>query len=204
MATTRRLNRHPLPRHVALLFFAVFSGYGQSATTADPGRVALERGDYSAAEAAYRKALRDNPRSPELLSDLGITLQLQGRSTDAITAFQQALKLRSMPRTYALLAREKCRDRDLDGARPMVETILTKEPLDLSNLALVAPCYLELSEPVEAVQAYSALLADPKFTSDQVLLQLANAYLLSAQFFSGRLAAAPGSGTLSTSVEKCA
>ena len=153
---------------------------------------ALERGDYSAAEAAYRNALRENPRSPELLTDLGITLQLQGRSTDAIDAFEQALKLKSMPRTYALLAEEKCKDRDLDGARPMVAKILAKDPLDLRNLALVAPCYLELDEPVEAVQAYSALLNDPEFPSDLAMIQLAKSYLLSAQFFSGRLAAAPG------------
>jgi hypothetical protein len=55
--------------------------------------------------------------------------------------------------------------------------------LELSNLALVAPCYLELDEPVEAVQAYSALLSDPEFPSDLAMIQLARSYLLSAQFF---------------------
>ena len=74
----------------------------------------------------------------------------------------------------------------------MVAKILAKDPLDLRNLALVAPCYLELDEPVEAVQAYSALLNDPEFPSDLAMIQLAKSYLLSAQFFSGRLAAAPG------------
>ncbi len=178
--------------HLLLLMSAVACpGYGQSAAAADPGRTALERGDYSAAEAAYRNALLENPRSPELLTDLGISLQLQGRSTDAIAAFEQALKLKSMPRTYALLAEEKCKDRDLDGARPMVAKILTKEPLDLHDLALVVPCYLELDEPIDAVQAYSALLNDPEFPGDLALIQLAKSYLLSAQFFTGRLAAAP-------------
>jgi hypothetical protein len=33
----------------------------------------------------------------------------------------------------------------------MVAKILAKEPMDLRNLALVAPRYLELDEPVEAV-----------------------------------------------------
>ncbi len=97
-----------------------------------------------------------------------------------------------MPRTYALLAEEKCKTRDLDGARPMVAKILAKDPLDLRNLALVAPCYLELNEPVEAVQAYSALLNDPEFPSDLAMIQLTKSYLLSAQFFSGRLATAAG------------
>ena len=190
MASPTQFSRHPL--WYALLLLIVCSGYGQSTLAADPGRAALERGDYSAAEAAYRSALRDNPRSPELLTDLGIALQLQGRSTDAIHAFEQALKLKSLPRTYALLADEKCKSRDLDGARPMVARILTKDPLDLRDIALVAPCYLELNEPVEAVHAYSALLADPAFPSDLAMIQLAKSYLLSAQFFSGRLAAAPG------------
>jgi tetratricopeptide (TPR) repeat protein len=196
MALPTQLSRGPilclLLNLPLLLFCVVCTGYGQSAAPADPGRAALERGDYSAAEAEYQKALRENPRSPELLTDLGIAFQLQGRSTEAIDAFEQALKLKSMPRTYALLAEEKCKDRDLDGARPMVAKILAKDPLDLRNLALVAPCYLELNEPVEAVQAYSALLADPGYPSDLAMIQLAKSYLLSAQFFSGRLAAAPG------------
>ena len=192
MTIPRQLSRRPV-LYLPLLFFCVVcSGYGQSTAATDPGRTALERGDYSAAEAAYRNALRESPRSPELLTDLGITLQLQGRSTDAIAAFEQALELKSLPRTYALLAEEKCKTRDLDGARPMVAKILAKDPLDLHNLALVAPCYLELNEPVEAVQAYSALLTDPRYPSDLAMIQLAKSYLLSAQFFSGRLAAAPG------------
>jgi tetratricopeptide (TPR) repeat protein len=192
MALPTQLSRRPALYLPLLLFCVISGGRGQSTAAADPGRTALERGDYSAAEATYRNALRESPRSPELLTDLGITLQLQGRSTEAINAFEQALKLKSMPRTYALLAEEKCKDRDLDGARPMVANILAKDPLDLRNLALVAPCYLEVDEPVEAVQAYSALLTDPEFPSDLAMIQLAKSYLLSAQFFFARLKAAPG------------
>jgi tetratricopeptide (TPR) repeat protein len=76
----------------------------------------------------------------------------------------------------------------------MLAAILAMDPLDLHNLALVAPCYFELDEPIEAVQAYSALLRDPDFPNDLAMIQLAKSYLLSAQFFSGRLAAAPGNG----------
>ena len=195
MTMQKQWSRRSFSNILLLLFCAICSGYGQTTTAADPGRTALERGDYSAAEAAYRKALHENPRSPELLTDLGITLQLQGRSTEAIGAFEQALKLKSMPRTYALLAEEKCKTRDLDGARPMVARILAKDPLDLHNLALVVPCYLELDEPINAVQAYSALLNDPEFPSDLAMIQLAKSYLLSGQFFIGKLAAAPGNAT---------
>ena len=130
MALRTQLSRRPVLYLPLLFCFVVCSGYGQSTAAADPGRVALERGDYSAAEAAYRNALRENPRSPELLTDLGISLQLQGRSTEAIHAFEQALNVKSLPRTYALLAEEKCKTRDLDGARPMVAKILAEDPLD--------------------------------------------------------------------------
>ena len=182
MTVPRQLSRRPF-LYLLLFSCVVCSGYGQSTAAADPGRTALERGEYAVAEAAYRNALRESPRSPELLTDLGITLQLQGRSTDAIAAFEQALELKSLPRTYALLAEEKCKTRDLDGARPMVAKILAKDPLDLRNLALVAPCYLELNEPVEAVQAYSALLNDPEFPSDLAMIQLTKSYLLCCTVF---------------------
>jgi tetratricopeptide (TPR) repeat protein len=193
MALPTQLSRRPVLQVPILLFSVVCFGYAQSKAPADPGRAALERGDYSAAEGAYRNAMRESPRSPELLTDLGIALELQGRSTDAIAAFEQALKLKSLPHTFALLAEEKCKTRDLDGARPMVAKILSTDPLELNSLALVAPCYLELDEPVHAVQAYSALLNDPEFPSDLAMVQLAKSYLRSAQFFSGRLVAAPGS-----------
>lgn len=192
MLSSTQVSRRPVLCLPPLLFCLVWSGYGQTTPAPDPGRSALERAEYPAAEAAYRSALLKNPRSPEILTDLGITLQLEGRSTDSIEAFEHALRLKSVPRTYALLAEEKCKVRDLDGARPMVDRILKSEPVDLHNLALVAPCYLELDEPVESVQAYSALINDPAFPRDLAMIQLAKSYLLSAQFFSGRLAAAPG------------
>ena len=191
MALPTQSSRRPA-LYLLLVFCFVSPSYGQSTAAADPGQVALTRGDYSAAEAAYRNALRENPRSPELFTDLGISLQLQGRSTEAIHSFEQALGIKNLSRTYALLAEEKCKTRDLDGARPMLARILATDPMELSSLALVAPCYIELDEPVEAVQAYSALLNDPQFPNDLAMIQLAKSYLLSAQFFSGRLAAAPG------------
>ena len=147
---------------------------------------------YKRQEAIYRKALLKYPASPELLTNLGIAMQMQGRSTDAIHAFEKALKLKNLPRTYALLAEEKCKTLDLEGARPMLAKILKEDIADLQTLALVAPCYLELNEPVESVAVYNALLADTSFPNDLALIQLAKSYLLSAQFFITRLAAAPG------------
>jgi tetratricopeptide (TPR) repeat protein len=83
---------------------------------------------------------------------------LQGRSTDAIRAFEQALKVENLPRTYALLAEEKCKIRDLDGARPMLNRIIRDYAGDAETIAIVAPCYLDLDEPVDSVGAYTVLL----------------------------------------------
>jgi tetratricopeptide (TPR) repeat protein len=191
MTSSRRLSGRFVLGLLSIVFSIERASGSQSPAQADPGRVAMERGDYVSAEAQYRLALRKNPGSSELLTDLGVALQLQGRSTEAIHIFEQALHLKGSSRTYALLAEERCKTRDLDGARPMLTKILAQHPADLNNLELVAPCYLELDEPVEAVQVYGALLSDPAFPGDLATIQLARSYLRSAQFFITRLSAAP-------------
>jgi tetratricopeptide (TPR) repeat protein len=166
---------------------------GQSKEQTDPGRTALQHGDYLSAERLYRQALLQYPGSAELLTDLGIALQLQGRSTDAIHAFEQALKLKSSPRTYALLAEEKCGIRDLDGARPMLNRIIREYAGDAKAIATVAPCYLDLDEPVDSVRAYTILLRDEAYPHDLALIRLARSYLAAAQFFVTKLREHPGS-----------
>ncbi|MGA2852254.1 MAG: tetratricopeptide repeat protein [Terracidiphilus sp.] len=160
---------------------------GQSKEPIDPGQTALQHGDYLSAETLYRQALRQNPGSPELLTDLGIALQIQGRSTDAIHVFEHALKLKNLPRTYALLAEQKCRIRDLDGARPMLKKIIRDYSGDAKTVAIVAPCYLDLDEPVDSVKAYTALLRDDAYPHDLALIQLSKSYLAAAQYFVGKL-----------------
>lgn len=186
------LSRRLLTSLMIVVLLALSSAICQEKAQEDPGRIAINHGDYASAEAIYRKALMRNPTSPELLSDLGIAMQMEGRSTDAIHAFEQALKQKNLPRTYALLAEERCKTRDLEGARPMLAKILKENIADLQILALVAPCYLDLNEPVESIAVYSALLADKSFPNDLALIQLAKSYLLSTQYFIARLALAPG------------
>jgi len=165
----------------------------QKKASEDPGQLALDHGDYAAAEAFYRRALLEHSASAELLTNLGIAMQTQGQSTEAIHAFRQALKLKKLPRTFALLAEERCKTRDLEGARPMLAEILKEDINDPQFLALVAPCYLDLDEPIESVEVYSALLSDTSFPNDLALIQLARSYLICTQFFIARLAAAPSS-----------
>ncbi len=174
------------------LFVAGLRGMAaQSPAPPDPAQAALNRGEYRQAESLYRKSLAQEPRAPELLTGLGISLQMQGRSGAAMHAFEQALREKYLPRTYALLAEERCKSRDLDGARPMLARVLRENRAEPRILALVAPCYLDLEQPVEAIEVYRTLLTDPAFPHDLALIQLSKAYLLAAQFFFARLAAAP-------------
>jgi hypothetical protein len=64
---------------------------------------------------------------------------LQGLSTAAIHAFEQALKLKNLPRTYALLAEEKCKIRDLNGAQPMLRKVIHDYVPETSIVAVAAP-----------------------------------------------------------------
>jgi len=178
---------------VSTLLFGVCIAWAQSSSLTDAAKAALEHGDYAAAEALYKEALLHQPQSPELLTNLGVTMQMQGRSTDAIHVFEQALKLKHLDRTYALLAQEKCKSRDLEGARPMLAQILKQDGADSLILSLVAPCYLDLDEPIEATEAYGILISAPSFPKDIALIQLSKAYLICSQLFFERLAATPGS-----------
>ena len=193
MTSPRQLSRCIIVCLPAILSSLACYANGQSKEQMDPGRTALQHGDYLSAEMLYRQALRQNPGSPELLTDLGIALQLQGRSTDAIHAFEQALKLKNLPRTYALLAEEKCKIRDLDSARPMLSKIIRDYAGDDNTIAIVAPCYLDLDEPVDSVRAYTALLRDESYPHDLALIQLAKSYLAAAQYFVTKLREHPDS-----------
>ena len=146
MTSPRQLSRCIILCLPAILSSLACYANGQSKEQTDPGRTALQHGDYLSAETLYRQALRQNPGSPELLTDLGIALQLQGLSTDAIHAFEQALKLKNLPRTYALLAEEKCKIRDLDGARPMLNRIIRDYAGDAkSSLSLLRAISISMS-----------------------------------------------------------
>jgi len=187
MTSPKQLSRCLILCLPAILSSLACNANGQSKEQSDPGRTALQHGDYVSAETLYRQALRQNPGSPELLTDLGIALQLQGRSTEAIHAFDHSLKLKNLPRTYALLAEEKCKIRDLDGARPMLNRIIRNYAGDAKTIAIVAPCYLDLDEPVESVRAYTILLRDEAYPHDLALIQLAKSYLAAAQYFVTKL-----------------
>jgi tetratricopeptide (TPR) repeat protein len=98
-----------------------------------------------------------------------------------------------MTHTYALLAEEKCKTRDMEGARPMIERIVREYFADSSILAVIAPCLLDLDDPIRSVKVYEALLSYRAFPTDLALIQLSKSYRKATQFFFQRLSKAPDS-----------
>jgi tetratricopeptide (TPR) repeat protein len=127
---------------------------------------------------------------------------MQHKSILAIHAFERALKLRYLPNAYALLAEEKCKVRDVNGARPMLSRILREESTNAHLIALVAPCYLQLDEPLESIQIYQRLLDQPFFPDDLARLQLVRSYLKAAQKFVGQLESSPDANVYVQAIQK--
>jgi tetratricopeptide (TPR) repeat protein len=156
-------------------------------------RHSMDAKDYSAAEQIYRKVIATDSSSAELLTDLGLSLQLQGRSADAIHYYSLALKQRYIPETYSLLAQEKCRMGQLDSLRPMLGKIWREQRENLRVISAVAPCYLDIDEPVESAIIYQTLLDGHQYPPDLAMVQLAKSYIRSGQFFAAKLSKASGS-----------
>lgn len=176
-----------------LLILAAKTGHAQQTSPLEYARRAMEAKDYAKAETMYRRALAQDPLSPQLLTDLGLSLQLQGHSTYAMHYYSLALKRRYLPETYALLAQEMCKMGDRDDARPMLARIYRDEQTNLRVLAAVAPCYLDIDEPIESVSVYAALQNSSAYAPDLALIQLAKSYMRSGQSFAEKLSKTAGS-----------
>ncbi len=151
----------------------------------------MEDKNYTAAERIYRKVLAENPSSAEVLTDLGLSLQMQGRSAEAMQDYNIALKQRYVPETYALLAQEKCRMGELASLRPMLEKIYREEQENIRVISAVAPCYLDIDEPIESAIVYRVLLDSKQYPPDLAMVQLAKSYIRTGQFFAAKLSKSP-------------
>jgi tetratricopeptide (TPR) repeat protein len=182
---------------VALLLVLMVSGanvaQAQQQSALQSAREAMEASQYSTAEQFYRKALTQSPSSAGVLTGLGLSLQMQGRAADAMRYYSLALKQGYVPETYALLAEEKCAMGDVDAVRPMLGKIFREERKNLRVLSAVASCYLDIDEPVESAVVYQTLVGSKDYPEDLALIQLGKSYMLSGQFFAGKLSKAQGS-----------
>jgi len=69
---------------VALSASTILTSNASTQTEKHP-EIALASGDYRRAENIYREELKRFPRSASLLTNLGIAVQMQGRSSEAIS-----------------------------------------------------------------------------------------------------------------------
>jgi tetratricopeptide (TPR) repeat protein len=179
----------------SFMLLAAVGGFAQAQppSTLQMARQAMDAKHYAEAETLYREALAQAPDSAPLLTDLGLSLQMQGRAADAMRYYSLALKHGYVPETQALLAQEKCWMGEFESARPMLGKIFREELHNLRVLSAVAPCYLEIDEPVESAVVYESLLKSKDYPADLALVQLAKSYIRSGQFFVGKLSSASGS-----------
>jgi tetratricopeptide (TPR) repeat protein len=142
---------------ILLAFCMPLQCAAQSPPSFTDAKQALNNGDYKRAETELRAILLTQPNSPEILDDLGIALQLQDESDEAIKIFERVLKLKRFPDTIALLAADYCRNHDFDRALPLLNEAkaFLGDPKIAENLG---SCYLEADQPEAAVFAYEKLV----------------------------------------------
>ena len=107
------------------------------------GSRALQAGDNHEAEESFRHALALDPKSVELLNNLAISIARQGRDSEAISLYLQALKLRrNDPVTQRNLGVAYFRAHRYQEALPLLRSFAAIDPtfqsLDLTGLDLFA------------------------------------------------------------------
>jgi tetratricopeptide (TPR) repeat protein len=157
----------------------------------DDAKQTLAKGDYARAESEFRSLLVVNPRSPELMNDLGIALQFQGKSEEATRVFEKTLKLKRLPETVALLAVEYCRNHQFDRAVPLLKEA-RKHLVDPNLMATLGPCLLEADQPEGAVVVYEALVRSMAAPEDENQANLTRAYFDLSRRVLDQLTSLPG------------
>lgn len=189
---------------VACLFLivlnAVFQVAGQTPATLSDATQALRRGDYVQAEAEFRALLTANPNSPEILDDLGIVYQLEGKSEDAVRTFERVLKLKRLPDAAALLAADYCRNHDFKRAIPLMNE--AKAHLDDPNImTTIGPCFLEADQPADAVFVYEKLVNIKYQPVDENAVNLVRAYFDLSRKLLESLTTLPGGAIYARAVQ---
>lgn len=177
-----------------LCFLALFSARdsaSQGAATLNDAIQALHKGDYARAETNLLALSAADPNSAEILDDLGITYQLEGKTDDAIRVFERVLRIKRLSDAEAMLAKDYCRDHDFQRAIPLLNEV--KGRLDDSNImATIGPCLLEADQPADAVLVYERLVNRNALPEDENAANLVRAYFDLSRKLLGTLATLPG------------
>jgi Flp pilus assembly protein TadD len=104
------------------------------------GSVDLMRADFSALRARYEEELSKQPADPELLNNLGLTLERLGRVDEAIARFEHALQADPLNFSYHFnLAHASSQRRDWERSIAEYRQAAARQPTDYAtryNLAM--------------------------------------------------------------------
>lgn len=175
-----------------LVFSLAMHIAAQTTPGLDAAKKSVGDGNYARAEGEFRSLLVTHPNSPEILDDLGIALQLQDKSADAIATFERVLKLKRFPDAVALLAVDYCRNHDFDRATPLLKE--AKAFLSDPNImASLGSCYLEADQPDTAAFIYEKLVELGLPPEDENAVNLIRAHFdLSRKLFETLASLPPG------------
>lgn len=121
----------------------------------EEGRESFSRGDYATAAGKFEQALKLNPNSPELLSNLGVTYHMEGRFRDAVATLEKALQgnPRLLP-SNLILGLDLVRLGKPDQAVEPLKAVLAQEPSNRDALFGLAGAYFALNRMDDAAHAY--------------------------------------------------
>ncbi len=94
------------------------------------GVLAMERGDYTQAQARFEQSIQTHPGQLYGLahSNLGEVLEILGQENEAARHYYQAIKLSREALAYEKLARAFLRRNEIDGARSLIDEALRWHP----------------------------------------------------------------------------
>ena len=182
------------------MLFGASHAAGQSSATLGDAIQALHQGDYVRAEAQLLALSAADPNSAEILDDLGIAYQLQGKTDDAVRIFGRVLKIKRLPDAVAMLASDFCRDHEFLRAIPLLNE--AKAHLDDPNImATLGPCFLEADQPDDAVLVYEKLVNLKTRPEDENAVNLVRAYFDLSRKLLGTLSTIAGGAIYTKAVQ---
>jgi len=163
----------------AILFLFISSLFAQTPERAQL-RAFIETGRYTEAEAAAKKFLLKTPDNGGVRHELGETLALTGRYTEAITEFERAATDSAKANNTADKLESDLRRAEVltligqeDRAKPVYESFVTyytdRDPKSARELTLIARALVHLERYQDANDMYrSAIEADSNYLEAQL------------------------------------
>src|SRR5262249_39505393 len=127
----------------------------------EQGLAFLGAGDYTKAEASFKRAIQPEVDSTAALAYLAVAFAAAGRDVQAASAFQTALvDGEDLPQIYEWLGGALMRTHDLGAARAIFEEAVGKWPADQRFIKPLAMLYATFGRGREAVRTLERYLAE--------------------------------------------